>query len=110
MANKDTSYNLEICRRKKLGGLRDRHAVCAGQDGKSKHEIRSKCEELGSAQARTVGRAEYTSGMSRVPGQVQMHTLLQLVALRQRESGHTGPSPVSLLLVIRPLSLHRLIF
>lgn len=48
--------------------------MCAGQDGKSKHEIRSKCEELSSAQARTVGRAEHTSRMSRVPGQVQVHT------------------------------------
>lgn len=76
--------------------------MCAGQDGKSKHEMRSKCEEVGSA--------EHTSRMSRVPGQVQVHTLLQLVAVRQRESGHTGPSPVSLLLVIRPLSLHRLLF
>lgn len=66
--------------------------MCAGQDGKSKHEIRSKCEEVGSAQARTVGRAEHTSRLSRVPGQVQVHTLLQLVALRQRESGHTGLS------------------
>lgn len=63
--------------------------MCAGQDGK----IRSKCEEVGgSAQARTVGRAEHTSCMSRVPGQVQVHTLLQLVAQRQRESGHTGLS------------------